>query len=79
MLIKDADPIPNRWGKRPSDRSTGELLSCGVMILDKTKGTNISSSHCMGQRCTSYQTNWAWRYIGSKCIWCFADMSRKSG
>lgn len=26
MLVKDPDTIPDRWGKRPSDRTVGELL-----------------------------------------------------
>ena len=38
MLVKDPDAIPDRWGKRPSDRSVGELLSGGVIILDKPSG-----------------------------------------
>ena len=38
MLIKDPDAIPDRWGKKPSDRSIGELLSAGVVILDKPSG-----------------------------------------
>lgn len=38
MLIKDPDAIPDKWGKRPSDRSIGELLSGGVIILDKPSG-----------------------------------------
>ena len=38
MLIKDPDTIPDKWGKRPSDRSVGELLKGGVIILDKPSG-----------------------------------------
>ncbi|MCL2712130.1 MAG: RNA-guided pseudouridylation complex pseudouridine synthase subunit Cbf5 [Methanomassiliicoccaceae archaeon] len=38
MMIKDADAIKDRWGKRPSDRSIGELLEAGVVILDKPAG-----------------------------------------
>ncbi len=38
MLIKDPDAIPDKWGKRPSDRTVGELLSGGVIILDKPSG-----------------------------------------
>lgn len=38
MLVKDPDAIPDKWGKRPSDRSVGELLSGGVIILDKPSG-----------------------------------------
>jgi len=38
MLIKDPDTIPDRWGKRPSDRSIGELLLAGVIALDKPPG-----------------------------------------
>ena len=38
MLVKDPDTIKDRWGKRPSDRSVGELLSAGVIALDKQSG-----------------------------------------
>jgi len=38
MLIKDPNAIPDKWGKRPSDRSVGELLRGGVIILDKPSG-----------------------------------------
>jgi len=38
MLVKDPDAIPDKWGKRPSDRSVGELLQGGVIILDKPSG-----------------------------------------
>ncbi|MCL2318054.1 MAG: RNA-guided pseudouridylation complex pseudouridine synthase subunit Cbf5, partial [Methanomassiliicoccaceae archaeon] len=38
MLIKDADTLPDKWGKRPSDRSVGELLKAGVIALDKQSG-----------------------------------------
>lgn len=38
MIVKDPDTIPDRWGKRPSDRSVGELLRGGVVILDKPSG-----------------------------------------
>lgn len=38
MLIKDPDAPVDRWGKRPSDRTTGELLSFGVIALDKPSG-----------------------------------------
>jgi len=38
MLVKDPNTLPDRWGKRPSDRSTGELLSAGVIALDKPSG-----------------------------------------
>ncbi len=38
MLIKDPKTLPDRWGKRPSDRSIGELLSAGVIALDKQSG-----------------------------------------
>ena len=38
MLIKDPDAVPDKWGKRPSDRSVGELLQGGVLILDKPSG-----------------------------------------
>lgn len=37
-MIKDPNAIPDKWGKRPSDRSVGELLSGGVIILDKPSG-----------------------------------------
>lgn len=38
MIVKDPNAIPDRWGKRPSDRSVGELLRGGVIILDKPSG-----------------------------------------
>ena len=38
MLVKDPDTIKDRWGKRPSDRSVGELLQAGVIALDKQSG-----------------------------------------
>ena len=38
MIIKDPDTLPDKWGKRPSDRSVGELLKAGVIALDKPKG-----------------------------------------
>lgn len=38
MLIKDPKALPDKWGKRPSDRTTGELLSAGVIALDKPRG-----------------------------------------
>ncbi len=38
MLTKDPDAIPDRWGKRPSDRTLGELLQAGVIVLDKPSG-----------------------------------------
>ncbi len=38
MLIKDKDAIHDRWGKKPSDRTVGELLKAGVVALDKTSG-----------------------------------------
>ncbi|MDR3206615.1 MAG: RNA-guided pseudouridylation complex pseudouridine synthase subunit Cbf5, partial [Candidatus Methanoplasma sp.] len=38
MLIKDPKAITDRWGKRPSDRSLGELLEAGVIVLDKPSG-----------------------------------------
>ena len=38
MLVKDPDTIKDRWGERPSDRSVGELLSAGVIALDKQSG-----------------------------------------
>lgn len=38
MMIKDPNAIPDKWGKRPSDRSVGELLKGGVIILDKPSG-----------------------------------------
>lgn len=38
MIVKDPDTIPDKWGKRPSDRSVGELLRGGVIILDKPSG-----------------------------------------
>ncbi len=38
MIIKSEDPVPNRWGKRPTDRSLGERLRNGVLVLDKPMG-----------------------------------------
>ena len=38
MLIKDPKALPDKWGKRPSDRSVGELLQAGVIALDKPRG-----------------------------------------
>lgn len=38
MLIKDPDAMADRWGKRPSDRSVGEMLQAGVIALDKPSG-----------------------------------------
>lgn len=38
MIVKDPDTIPDKWGKRPSNRSVGELLKGGVIILDKPSG-----------------------------------------
>ncbi|MDR0523270.1 MAG: RNA-guided pseudouridylation complex pseudouridine synthase subunit Cbf5 [Candidatus Methanoplasma sp.] len=38
MLIKDPSAIKDRWGKRPSDRTMGELMQAGVIALDKPKG-----------------------------------------
>lgn len=37
-MIKDPKALPDKWGKRPSDRTTGELLSAGVIALDKPRG-----------------------------------------
>lgn len=38
MLIKDPKALTDRWGKRPSDRTVGELLKAGVIALDKPSG-----------------------------------------
>lgn len=38
MLIKDPKAVRDRWGKRPSDRTAGELLEAGVIALDKPSG-----------------------------------------
>jgi len=38
MLVKDPNAIPDKWGKKPSDRTVGELLQGGVVILDKPSG-----------------------------------------
>jgi H/ACA ribonucleoprotein complex subunit 4 len=38
VIIKDPNTLPDKWGKRPSDRSTGELLRAGVIALDKPSG-----------------------------------------
>lgn len=57
MLVKDPDTLQDKWGKRPSDRSLGELLQAGVIALDKPPGP------------TSHQvTAWARDAISSKRI-----------
>lgn len=38
MLIKDPKALPDKWGKKPSDRTLGELLAGGVISLDKPSG-----------------------------------------
>ena len=38
MLVKDPNTLKDKWGKRPSDRSLGELLQAGVIALDKPPG-----------------------------------------
>jgi len=38
LLVKDPNAIKDRWGKRPSDRTMGELLAAGVVALDKPRG-----------------------------------------
>ena len=38
MLVKDPKTLPDKWGKRPSDRTVGELLEGGVIALDKPSG-----------------------------------------
>ena len=38
MLVKDGNAMSDRWGKRPSDRTVGELLEAGVIALDKPAG-----------------------------------------
>jgi len=38
VLVKDPNTLPDKWGKRPSDRSVGELLNAGVIALDKPQG-----------------------------------------
>ena len=38
MLVKDENAMSDRWGKRPSDRSIGELLEAGIIVLDKPSG-----------------------------------------
>jgi len=55
MLVRDPDAMSDRWGKRPSDRTIGELLEAGVIILDKPAGP------------TSHQaTAWARDALGMK-------------
>jgi len=55
MLVKDENAMSDRWGKRPSDRSIGELLEAGVIALDKPCGP------------TSHQvTAWAKEILGMK-------------
>jgi len=38
VIVKDENAMSDRWGKRPSDRTIGELLSAGVIALDKPTG-----------------------------------------
>ncbi|MCQ2085869.1 MAG: RNA-guided pseudouridylation complex pseudouridine synthase subunit Cbf5 [archaeon] len=38
MLIKDPAAIRDRWGKKPSNRTIGELLDAGVIPLNKPRG-----------------------------------------
>jgi len=38
MLVKDENAMSDRWGKRPSDRTIGELLESCVIVLDKPSG-----------------------------------------
>ena len=38
MIVKDQNVISDRWGKRPSDRTVGELLEAGVIAMDKPAG-----------------------------------------
>ena len=38
MFVKDVNAMADRWGKRPSDRSVGELLQAGVIVMDKPSG-----------------------------------------
>ena len=38
MIVKDPNAMADRWGTRPSERSIGELLQAGVIILDKPSG-----------------------------------------
>ena len=33
MIVKDPNAIPDKWGKRPSDRSLGELLEGGMLTF----------------------------------------------
>ncbi|MDR0791316.1 MAG: RNA-guided pseudouridylation complex pseudouridine synthase subunit Cbf5 [Methanomassiliicoccaceae archaeon] len=55
MLVKDDNVLSDRWGKRPSDRTIGELLEAGVIALDKPAGP------------TSHQvTAWAKAALGMK-------------
>lgn len=37
-MIKDPNAMADRWGKRPSDRSVGEMLRSGVIAMDKPSG-----------------------------------------
>ncbi|MDR0778214.1 MAG: RNA-guided pseudouridylation complex pseudouridine synthase subunit Cbf5 [Methanomassiliicoccaceae archaeon] len=55
MLVRDENAMSDRWGKRPSDRTIGELLEAGVIALDKPTGP------------TSHQvTAWAKATLGMK-------------
>ena len=61
MLVRDKGPrtLPN--GKRPEDRSMEELLSAGVIVLDKVQGP------------TSHQVT----RLGARYPWCGEDRSRR--
>jgi len=55
MIVKDENAMSDRWGKKPSDRSIGELLEAGVIAMDKPAGP------------TSHQaTAWARDILGMK-------------
>lgn len=38
MIVKDPNAVKDKWGKKPSDRTVGELLESGVIALDKQRG-----------------------------------------
>jgi len=50
LLIKDPKTLPDKWGKRPSDRSVGELLGAGVIALDKPSGPTSHQATAWAKR-----------------------------
>ena len=69
LITKDPDAIPDRWGKRPSDRTLGELLRGGVIILDKPRGP---TSHQATAWARDAHTVYSGKY-GIVFAGCYAD------